>query len=337
MNRIKIFSFAISLISLSLLIGGCSSKDDFFDGPDLTERFGEFMVIEDFGVSATTVDFSGGETIHFTGQFNKNVNWRITIIGQSSGARKVITGLSRTLDEATAQWNGSTTDLPLFKDESVTAILTIPEEPDYTAEVQISLLSGKEYPVTLITDFETAPGANIQVGNFEFELSNLTGRRDDIPAGEGNWYWRMHGTDNVVPNFFVGLINIFPSIVGETYFPVPTTIPEDLFFNCFIHHDGSPHGIAVIQFAVDSNDSGAFEDGQDQTFQLEGDFPLSWNGWRQFNHSMATLGMNQSQLSKIVAVRVLLISDRNAQPNPPLPVTFGIDFLNFTQGSPLQL
>ncbi|MGY6562607.1 MAG: hypothetical protein ACXITV_10920 [Luteibaculaceae bacterium] len=336
MKKQKLIFYVLPAIML-FIFGGCSRDIDGFDGPNLSDRFGDFNQIENFSASRTEVDFAAGETVVFSAEFNISIPWRITIIGQNSGARRIINGFSRVIDQSTANWNGNTTDLPFFRDEPVIARLTIPEIPDFLEELNITVLTARIYPGMVIADFENPPGANIQVGNFEFELSNLTGRRNDIPAGQGNWYWRMHGTDNVVPNFFVGLINIFPSIVGETYFPVPTTIPENLFFNCFIHHDGSPHGIAVIQFAIDSNNSGAFEDGQDQTFQLAGDFPLNWNGWRHIRHNMAELNMTANQLSRIVAVRVLLISNLNAQSNPPTPVTFGIDYLTFTQGGPLQL
>ena len=123
---------------------------------------------------------------------------------------------------------------------------------------------------------------------FEFEFTNRTGRRNDpdptVP-GSGDWYYFFEGNDNVVPNFFVGLIDVKSSITGNTYAPIPTTVPEELYFNCFMWHDASLYGIAVIQFAYDSNDSGEFEDGQDQTFQIEGDYPLNWTGWRHIYHT----------------------------------------------------
>jgi len=93
----------------------------------------------------------------------------------------------------------------------------------------------------------------------------------------------------------------------------------------------------VIQFAYDTNDNGQFDDGIDETFAVEGDFPLAHTGWRHFSHPMSATGISQEKLEKIVAIRVLLISDNNAQPTPPLEVGFGIDYMIFTQGAPLQL
>ena len=208
---------------------------------------------------------------------------------------------------------------------------------------EVEVISTKIYEGSLFTDFEEDLGGNIFVGNFEFEFTPNTGRQNDIISAEGEYYYLFEGTDNVVPNFFVGLVDIKSAVTGETYAPLPTTVPEDLYFNCFMYHDLSPHGIAVIQFVVDSNDSGDFEDGQDETFQLPGDFPLSWDGWQHINHPMSEVlngasdPITQEKLEKLVAIRLLLISNMNAQPNPPLQVTYGIDFMTFTQGGPLEL
>lgn len=319
--------------------GGCKRDTEFFDGPSLVDRFGDFAVVEGFSANTETVSFSEGETVQFAAEFNKNIDWVIEIEGTESGALRRITGFDRIIEASNATWNGGTTNLPFFRNELCIVTLRVPEEPDYEETLEVTITSTKNYEGNLLIDFETDPGLNIELGNFEFELSNQTGRQNNIPAAEGEWYYLLEGTDDVVSNFFVGLINIFPQVAGaeNTYVPMPSPAPSQVHFNCFIWHDAGPHTIAVIQFAVDSNNSGAFEDGQDQTFQIEGDYPLNHNGWRHIHHTMAEVGMNQDQMSRIVAVRVLLISNNNTQPNPPVPVRFGIDYITFTQGAKLQL
>lgn len=308
------------------------------DGPNLIDRFGPFSVVQGLESSRDQVDFSVGEVVTFSAEFNKNIAWVITITGQNSGAVKIIEGFDRIVGVNNATWDGGTTELPFFSAEPCEVIITVPEEPDFADTLQVEILGTKVYPGLLFTDFEEDAGPDIFVGNFEFELTNNTGRQSTMPSpAQGDFFWLMEGTDDVVPNFFVGLIAISPMINDVTYVELPTTIPENCYFNFFLHNDGRPHGIAVIQFAFDSNDSGEFEDGIDALFQIEGDFPLDFEGWRQYSHTMADLGMSQSQLEKIVAIRVLLISDMNAQPNPPLEVRFGIDFMIFTDGAPLEL
>jgi hypothetical protein len=336
MNRLK-FYHLVSILFLTLAFSACDHETDPFDGPALVDRFGDFAVLDNLVISQATVDFAAGETVFFTARFNKSVNWVVEITGAESGAVKRIEGFSFELTATNATWTGGTTDLPFFKAEMCTVRLLVPEEPTFADMGEVTVLSPKVYEGSLFSDFEEDAGADIFFGNFEFELTNQTGRQNDMPAAQGDYYYLFEGTDNVVPNFFVGLINVNSTITGQTYAPLPTTVPENLYFNCFIYSGGGPHGIAVIQFAYDTNGNGVYDDGVDATFQLPGDFPLNWEGWRHIHHPMSDVGISQEQLEEIVAIRVLLISDLNSQPDPPLEVSFGIDFMTFTSGGPLEL
>ncbi len=330
----------VTFLFLSLVItvfSTCDHDTDQFDGPNLVDRFGEFQLVEPLMINRTTVDFSAGEDVRMTARFNKSVNFTIQLTGTESGAVKLINGFDNALDETNAIWKGGTTELPFFREELVEVELIIPEAGPLMQTGTVEIVGTKVYEGNLLTDFEADPLDNIFFGNFEFELTNNTGRKNDGLAAEGDWYYFFEGTDNVVPNFFAGLIDIKSTITGNAYAPIPTTVPEELYFNTFLYADGGPHGIAVIQFIYDSNDTGAFEDGQDAAFQIDGDYPLNWVGWRQYSHTMADVGMTEEQVSKIVAIRVLLISDMNSQPNPPLQVDFGIDYLTFTAGKALEL
>ncbi len=324
-----------SALGLALVLGltvvGCDHITEL-EGPRLIDRFGDFTLLEPLAVSQATVDFAAGETVFFTARFNKQVNWVVEITGQKSGAVKRIEGFSDELTAGDTRWSGRTTELPLFKEESADVLLLIPEEEADTTRASIEVLSTRVYEGNLVADFEG--GDDIFVGNFEFELDAASGISAEIPPGEGDGFYLLRGTDNVVNNFFVGLIDITPP--GPGSFPVPTTVPENLFFNMFLHSFDTPHTIAVVQLIADANGSQAFEDGQDEVFAY-GDIPVDWQGWRHFFKPLSEIGLDQSQAQQIVAVRVLLISDNNSQPRPPLPVDFGIDYITFTAGRELQL
>ncbi len=337
MNKINFFYLGFVLL-LVLGIGSCKHDKDTFDGPSLVDRFGPFTSLSDLTASQPTVDFAEGETVFFKAEFNKNVAWVLEITGSVSGSVKRIEGFSNILDASTATWDGGTTNLPLFKNEVCNVVLTIPEEPDYLGTTTVETLSGKVYEGLDFSGFEEDLGPNAFVGNFEFEFNSRTGRQDDFPA-EGDYYYRLEGTDNVVPNFFVGLIDLKAEIAGSGTFQFDTTVPEDLYFNCFMHSDGGPHGLAIVEFFIDGNGTGTYELDQDtQTFRDPVDINLAtWEGWRQISYPMSQTSMTQEDLEKVVAVRLLLISDKNAQPNPPLEVGFGIDFVIFTEGGPLEL
>jgi hypothetical protein len=337
----KIQSFKAGLtfcfLATLLMFSACDDESDDFDGPSLVNRFGDFTLIEPLSVSTNVVDFDAGELVNFGASFNKEVNWFVEITGLESGAVKIIDGFSNELNDVNAVWDGGATILPLFNFERCAVELVIPSEDSLRFLDTIEITGLRNYEGSLFTDFEEDLGSDLFFGNFEFEFSNRTGRRSDIPAGHGDFFYFFEGTDINVPNFFVGLIDVSAQVTGSTFIPLPTTVPEDAFFNAFIYTSGAPNTIAVIQFIFDSNDSGAFEDGQDQTFQLDGDFPLSGEGWSHIFHPMSDVGITESQLEKLVGLRILLISDMNSQPSPPLPVDFGIDFITFTQGAPLRL
>lgn len=331
------FLYLFAVIAVTAFLTGCE-HDDTPDGPSIEDRFGEFRVDSAFTASRDSVDFSAGETVVFSGGFNINVEWTIEIRGKESGAFRRIQGFGNTLTAQDATWNGRTTNLPFFKVEPCEVIFKVDEQEAFADTLEIHVLGPRNYPGKVFADFEEPAPQDIELGNFEFELTlPATGRTQDITAAEGNHYFYMAGTDDVVQNFFVGLINISSTITGDTYINLPTTVPSQLYFNFFVRHDNRPHTILVIQFAFDSNDNGVFDDGIDATFQVDGDFPLNHNGWRHFHHPMSATGISAAQLEKIVAIRVLLISDDNSQPNPPLEVAFGIDYMTFTQGGPLQL
>ena len=334
MKKINIFYTA--MIFLVFGLGGCSHDTETFDGPSLVDRFGPFRVISELEVSQPTVDFAEDETVFFTAEFNKNVEWILEITGSVSGSVKRFEGFSNVVDASNATWNGGTTELPFFKNEVCNVTLTIPEETEFMGTTTVEALSGRNYPGSLFTGFEQElSGVDVFVGNFEFEL--VAGVRTDNPA-EGDSYYIMEGTDNVVPNFFVGLVDFKASLLGTNYIQFPTTVPEDLFFNCFMLSDAGPHGLAIIDFWVDRNDNGTFEEGPDQNFRVAEDYNLAtWEGWNHINHPMSDTGITQEDLEKVVAIRLLLISDMNGQPNPPLQVDFGIDFMTFTAGGPLEL
>lgn len=298
-----------------------------------------FNVTEAFAASAESVDFSVGETAHFTAEFNFQTEWIIEIRGTESGALHFIDGFGDQLTADNALWTGNTTELPIFGSEPCEVILRLPDHPNYGDTLTVNVAEPKVHDGILFADFETPLGAHGQLGDFEFELSPLTGRRNNITAGQGEYYYFMEGTDDAVENFFVGLLLINSSITGNTYAPVPTTSPEDLYFNFMLWHDGSPHCMAGIQFWYDANSNGIFDDlnGGDEVFEIDEPIPMNHTGWQHFSHPMSETGISAEQLEKLVAVRVILFSDLSFQSMPPQPVRFGIDYLMFSEGGPLEL
>jgi hypothetical protein len=338
MHRLPTLLRSVVAASLALAVAlgaaGCDSASGF-DGPLLVDRFGDFSLLDPLSASASSVDFAAGEAIAFSARFNKQTDWVLEIVGEQSGAVKRIEGFSNELTAENATWRGGTTELPLFKDEPVTASLFFPDETDTdTTRADVAVLSARDYPGVVLADFEG--GDEIQVGNFEFELQN-SGISAEVPPGQGDGFYLLRGTEppsGPTRNFFVGLIDIRPE--GRGLVDVPTTVPEDLHLNFFLRGFDAAFTIAVVQLVVDGNDTGAYEVDQDVIFPF-GDLPVDFEGWQFFSKPVSELGVTQEQAGDIVGVRVVLISDNSAQPATPQQVAFGIDYITFTGSGPLEL
>ncbi|MEM1057539.1 MAG: hypothetical protein AAGI52_18635 [Bacteroidota bacterium] len=320
-------------LALVVIFGatGCDHVTDP-DGPRLIDTFGPFAIGDPVGADRATVDFAAGQQVVFSGTFSKQVDWVLEITGLESGAVRRIEGFSDELNATNAVWQGRTTNLPFFKQEDVEAALFVPSENSDTTRVTIAVDAPRTYPGNVFSDFEG--GEDIFIGNFEFEFENA-GISNEVPAGEGETFYLMRGTDDVVRNFFAGLIDVRPDNGG--IFDVPTTVPEDLYFNFMIRSFETDFTIAVVQLVVDDNGTGAYELDQDAIFPF-GDIEVDFEeGWRLFSKPVSELGLSEEEAQNIVGVRVVLISDANSQPTPALQVAFGIDYITFTAGSPLEL
>ena len=87
MKKIALYS----LCALALL--GCCK--DNVEGPELADIFGEFEVFESLTADKSVVDFSAGETVVFSAQLSIRTDWELHIVGQTTGARKVISGRAK--------------------------------------------------------------------------------------------------------------------------------------------------------------------------------------------------------------------------------------------------
>ena len=261
MTRFSLIRSLLALVLLGVAASGCDHGVEP-DGPNLIDRFGPFRLVAPLAASQATADFAAGESVVFTAEFNKQVAWVLTITGQESGAVRVIEGFSNALTAENARWNGRVTELPFFRQEPVTAVLTVPgEEASEPTAADVDVLSGRTYAGNVFADFEGP--TNIFTGNFEFELQN-SGISSEVPAGEGDSFYLIRGTEppsGGTRNFFVGLIDIRPQ--GRGLFTVPTTVPENLYFNFLLRGLGADFTIAVVQLIVDSNGTGAYELDQD--------------------------------------------------------------------------
>ena len=114
-------------LTITLLFISCDKEG--IEGPSLNDLFGELNILEDFAIINDSATFNN-ESAYFTAKFSKIVDWKISIIGQLSGAKKVILGKSNEINATNSLWSGEVTTLPFFKQENCSVLLTFPNHSD---------------------------------------------------------------------------------------------------------------------------------------------------------------------------------------------------------------
>lgn len=315
---------------------GCK-REETFEGPALNDLYGDFFVVQTLTVSDRSVDFSVGETTFFTATFSKNVDWKLRIRGLTSGAVKEIAGFSNELTAANATWNGTTSRLPMFKEEPCAVALIIPNEGD-TLRDTLEVIGTRVQQGFLLSDFESGP--NAQWNNFVQSGANMSfAIQTSNYAAQGSHYFDIGGTVNW--DWLIGLLNIPGSAYGSTYFPLSTN-PEQVYFNTMLYNPpGQTNGLMLFQFREDDNGDGVYTENQEDMYSFE--IALADTGWRQVSaryadlptlingQAGAAIGNGVHESDKIIRVSALFL----ANPNSGYARCF-MDYLIFTEGSALQ-
>jgi hypothetical protein len=264
----------LAFIALSLT--ACRKENDTYEGVSIQELYSDFLLLDNFKVDKDSVDFANGEKATFTAKFNKPVNWTITITGQTSKAKKIITGQSKTIDVSNGQWNGSTTEFPMFSKEHCVAQLTIDNVVD-TFTVSTNIKSVKVNPGFIVADFENGFNPSwtkfVQSGaNMDFNI------KTDSLCPQGAKYLKMAGTVNW--DYLIGLID-FPATAYGTpkTFPLNTN-PDNVYFNCLIY--GVPNtneSLVLFQFKEDEDGNGTYNNATTDD-QYDYQITVNWSGWK---------------------------------------------------------
>ncbi|MDG1146606.1 MAG: hypothetical protein P8N54_08940, partial [Flavobacteriales bacterium] len=264
------------ILILGTVLSSCE-REEGFQGPSLIDQFGEFNVVENLQISNPDVDFAAGESSFFTAEFSKSVNWEIVIKGAVSGAEKVISGSSRILDEDNASWDGSTTNLPMFKIEDCNLTLKVSynvNASDTIISVTDSLIAENTIAVSttkldnglLLADFETGINPDWEIfaqngGNMSFNVTSNN-------SPQGNSYYDMGG--NVDWDWLIGLVDFPATAYGNSTFDLNDNGAR-VYFNVMLNMpqglDNPP--IVLFQFREDDNNNGVFEEGLEDMYAIE--------------------------------------------------------------------
>lgn len=322
----------------SVLLTACRKDDaNQIDGPSLTDIYGDFSVFTPFAVSSPNVDFGAGETVHFTAEFSKSVDWEIRITGQTSGAIKIISGFGATIDVSSSNWIGDISEFPIFEVEICDVELSFLNEADVFAE-QVEITSPKTNDGFLVADFESGFMSGwstfVQSGaNMDFQIKS-----DNFSPQQGS-YFNMAG--EVDWDYLIGYVYFNANAYGASHYPLSNN-PDNEYFNFMLYGEpGLNNTIVLFQFTEDDNDDGNHTAANEDMYSLE--LLVDWEGWRLVSIKYSDIpclvngqpaapnGNGVHNPDKLTSVNMLHLAN---------PVTgfaqSKLDYMIFTQNGPLK-
>ena len=275
----KKLTYLFLLASVSFL----SCEKEGIEGPNLNDLFGELNIIEEFQIINDSVSFNS-ETTYFTAKFSKIVDWKISIRGLNSGAKKVILGKSNEINASNSMWRGEVTYLPFFVDESCEVKLTFPSHTDTIIDSLI-INEPKIYgngTEVIIADFEA--GWNPNFG--EFFNSGMVRKIESPGAGQGLRYMVQESAPNGCPwDWLIGYVDYY-----FDYWLQPQVLnpnPDQVYFNIMIKGDSTlspdnaPNSLFKIEFREDEDQNGYWSQSEEEMLFYE--FLVDWNGWKMIS------------------------------------------------------
>ena len=345
----KIKTKLIILLGLIFFIHSCTENE--FEGPSIENLYGDFEINEPLKIINKNPSFSNNEVVSFHCEFNKPVQWKISIRGLTSSASREITDFSNRVDSNMIFWSGGPTQVPFFSEEVCAIELTFENEID-TLRDTVNIVSKKTYENGVwFEDFEDGfPNNgliyyNTDGGGMTFSVANdnaLLGNNYFEMGGRVNWDWPLGNID--LP------VNISTTSQNSDNLYINIGILSDLFdlhSGQFINILISEETNTPFNDNLDNNSSDLFESNM-EVYKMK--VPVDWDGWqlKSFRYSdfepvsPNNLDINYSMNpSDIKAIRISCQACPSSAGNSICPENFGkdvrtdIDHIIFTLNSAL--
>ena len=323
----------ILFLGLVCLLNSCTKQE--FEGPSIATIYGDFELIEPLTVTNKNPSFSSNEKVRFHCEFNKPIEWKITILGLVTSASREIIGFSNLIDSNMIIWSGGPSQVPFFAEEDCAIELTFENEID-TLRDTITIVSVKNYDNGIwFEDFEDGIPSeglvyyNTDGGGMTFSVANnnaLLGSSFFKMGGRVNWEWSLGSLDlplnitNISQNSDDLYINI--GILSDL---------QDLHTGQFINILISEETDTPFNDNPNNNASDLFESTM-EVYKMK--VPVDWNGWqlKSFRYSdfepvsptnqNINFNMNPSDIS---AIRISCQACPSSSGNPVCTENFGKD------------
>lgn len=332
---------AILLIALTAL----SCKKESPVGPSLLDLYGPFTIKDSLSINNINgVDFSKNETVKFKGSWTTITPWTITITGKSSGAVKIITGKSKTLDTLLSIWDGSSNCI-YFKKEDCNVQLTFNEHPE-TMNCNVKINGTHDYSKDgiLLQSFES-PITLTGGGN-----TTISQRESTLAIPEGNYYYHIEGYDAGGAWWF-GSIPVFTAkqLFNTTYFPFELADTSTTYINFFVYGYGYENTKIIFTTYEDDNGDGIYVKDNADVTKIEDSYGYEYlvkePGWQKvsipfssFTHSTVWIngiGYHYGNLKKEINKTMNFEITFNTTGVKTDKVGCAVDFFIITKGKPL--
>lgn len=321
----------VILISCLIIFASCSKPEEI-EGPALNDLYGPFYVEEELSSTSDVLDFSGSSFVDFTAKFSRQVEWKLRLKGLSSGAEKIITGKSSSLDGSNTRWRGTISNFPVFKVEQVAIELTFVGVSD-TLRDSLSIVVPRTPEGTLITSFETGTGGFVKDNGGGGSISYLS---IPLSAPYGNTY-ASFASGLSQSGIYKSSLNISAGSVsfGSTVFPFPSDT-SNVYLNLIVYGSGAAYNGTklAVSFWEDDNGNGSFSYGDSEDI-YEYVIQVNWVGWKVVSFPYKSIvpatyaGRNGNHVKEPHKISSIVVVHNGAESSLSKA---DIDFLVITQG-----
>jgi hypothetical protein len=316
-------------LALVMIVGmHLSCKRDFeedFRGPELAIAGKDFHFVSDFQADKSPVNFEIDRVI-FQSVFSAKVTWTLKLYGTQSGATKSFTGISSSMDNTNAEWDGSSENIAFFQEgENCIAELSIFGRQEKWYDT-VAIVKPRIPEGILVSDFD---GKGKIINSYDwwdfFDEYTFGSRDEEIESGYFSSsapiqkkYYHLKGDDKLGPNnYYIG--GIGHNSVGAFGIPYNTS---DTYFN--LMYRGSTTASAFVSLTE--------SDGDKYEYKING---VS-TGWQILSVKLTdftfsdTSGGGTIEASKITKVDFLVLCE-------PLTIAeFDVDYIIFTESKPFH-
>ena len=318
---------SLHIILLAVLFAANSCKHDNFEdfvGPSycVSENF---AYTAGFNVSSTSLDLNF-TPLTMTAAFNETAAWTITITGQTSGAQKVFTGKSASVNQV---WRGEPGSEVFFQAEVVTVEFKVPCKDPVTYNVTVTSPSNFTTFGALISDFD----GNGMVTNVTTIGYNATGWSAYVTAPNVINEFVVKNTPLTGPvgsNYlaFRGQAGPASWFVGGYYATVSlsslsTNNPDSIYFNAFVNGNGNSTTLLGITL---------LGSGGTKSMKL---IDVNWTGWKMVSFKISEANQHPSAPPVTDTYLANAIDfGFNCKSAMGQPGEAHVDFVIFTEGKP---